>query len=314
MPLPLPNLDDRTYAELVEEARSLIPTYAPFWTDHNPSDPGIALIELFAWLTEMLLYRVNRVPDANYRGFLGLLNGPDWTLTGSLDTAIRQSVMALREPYRAATCDDFEHLATQTWPKTLEAQALGSEGIVLRARCVPQRNLELASPAASAPGHVSLVVVPAEPADRPTPTPELRAALWTFLDERRLLTTRHHVVGPDYVNVEITATLFPRADARPDDVKDEAVRRVHEFFHPLTGGPDRKGWPFGRDVYVSEVYQVLEQIPTIDYVEDVVLATPSITKPDTSREQRIGDRLIGITLEPHELVAVGVDTNSFTIR
>src|SRR5690349_4133941 len=53
MPLPLPNLDDRSYTDLVEEARRLIPTYAPEWTNHNPSDPGIMLIELFAYLTEM---------------------------------------------------------------------------------------------------------------------------------------------------------------------------------------------------------------------------------------------------------------------
>ncbi|MFW5667313.1 MAG: baseplate protein J, partial [Coleofasciculus sp.] len=66
MSLPLPNLDDRTYADLVEEARSLIPIECPEWTDHNPSDTGIILIELFAWLTEMVLYRVNRIPDQNF--------------------------------------------------------------------------------------------------------------------------------------------------------------------------------------------------------------------------------------------------------
>ena len=54
MPIRLPNLDDRRYAELVEEALELIPVHAPQWTNHNPSDPGIMLVELFAYLTEML--------------------------------------------------------------------------------------------------------------------------------------------------------------------------------------------------------------------------------------------------------------------
>jgi predicted phage baseplate assembly protein len=76
MALPLPRLDDRTYADLVEEARRLIPSFDPSWTDHNPSDPGITLIELFAWLTEMLLYRMDRVPEAHVRTFLKLLGGP----------------------------------------------------------------------------------------------------------------------------------------------------------------------------------------------------------------------------------------------
>ncbi len=78
MPLQLPNLDDRRYADLVDEARRLIPTYAPEWTNHNPSDPGITLVELFAFLSEMLLYRLNRVTAANVLSFLKLLNGTDW--------------------------------------------------------------------------------------------------------------------------------------------------------------------------------------------------------------------------------------------
>src|SRR5262245_31619972 len=61
MALPLPNLDDRRWADLVEEARSLIPRLAPLWTDHNVHDPGITFIELFAWLAEMQIYQVNRV-------------------------------------------------------------------------------------------------------------------------------------------------------------------------------------------------------------------------------------------------------------
>jgi predicted phage baseplate assembly protein len=78
MPLTLPNLDDRTYADLVEEARAMIPTLSPEWTDHNPTDPGITLIELFAYLTEMLIYRLNRVTDAQTIAFLKLLNGLEW--------------------------------------------------------------------------------------------------------------------------------------------------------------------------------------------------------------------------------------------
>src|SRR5215813_7063947 len=73
MPLPLPNLDTRRWADLVEEGRSQIPRYARAWTDHNAHDPGITLIELFAWLTEQDIYRVNRVPDRHRRKFLALV-------------------------------------------------------------------------------------------------------------------------------------------------------------------------------------------------------------------------------------------------
>ena len=73
MPLPLPNLDTRRWADLVSEGRSLIPRYAPGWTDHNIHDPGITLIELFAWLTEAEIYRVNQIPDRHRRKFLALV-------------------------------------------------------------------------------------------------------------------------------------------------------------------------------------------------------------------------------------------------
>jgi predicted phage baseplate assembly protein len=71
--LPVPNLDDRKFQDIVDEAKRLIPRYCPEWTNHNLSDPGVALIELFAWMTEMTLYRLNQVPDAFYLRMLNLL-------------------------------------------------------------------------------------------------------------------------------------------------------------------------------------------------------------------------------------------------
>jgi predicted phage baseplate assembly protein len=73
MTLPAPVLDDRKYADIVADARQLVPRYAPEWTDLNDSDPGIALVELFAWMTEMLIFRLNEVPDLVYVKFLELL-------------------------------------------------------------------------------------------------------------------------------------------------------------------------------------------------------------------------------------------------
>lgn len=73
MALQVPNLDSRTFEQLLAEARRRISRYAPEWTDHNPSDPGMTLVELFAWLTEITLFELNRVPDLTYVKFLELL-------------------------------------------------------------------------------------------------------------------------------------------------------------------------------------------------------------------------------------------------
>lgn len=73
MRLEWPSLDDRQFQPLVDEMRKRIVRYCPEWTDYNLSDPGITLIELFAWLTDLTLYRLNQVPIKNYVAFLDLL-------------------------------------------------------------------------------------------------------------------------------------------------------------------------------------------------------------------------------------------------
>ena len=62
-----------TFQDLVDEAKRLIPTKCPEWTNHNLTDPGVALIELFAWMTELSLFRLNQVPDMFYTHMLNML-------------------------------------------------------------------------------------------------------------------------------------------------------------------------------------------------------------------------------------------------
>ena len=75
MGLPIPNLDDKTFDEILEEARSFISLYSDTWTDHNIHDLGITFIELFSWLTETYLYQINRITDVQYLKLLKMVNG-----------------------------------------------------------------------------------------------------------------------------------------------------------------------------------------------------------------------------------------------
>jgi len=285
MTLPLPNLDDRTYQDLIEEARRLIPIEYPEWTDHNPSDAGITILELMAWLTEMVIYRVNRIPDENIEVFLKLLNGKDWEKTSNfdLDTAIQQTIVDLRKRYRAVTPEDYETLILTDWPQMIASfekypEYLGSPSCqIARVKCFPQRNLENFEPENSgelkeqfAVGHMSVVIVPPKPTDEEEQSiiqqEQLCRHIWNFLNERRLLTTIHHVTLPEYVDVEISAQLRLKEGANSQEVKTSAQAAMKNFFHPLTGGDRGQGWDFGRDVYLSEVYQVLDRLPGVDYV------------------------------------------------
>src|SRR6201999_247738 len=73
MALPVPNLDDRRFQDLVDDAKRLVMRRCPEWTDHNVSDPGVTLIETFAYMTDQLLFRLNQVPDRMYVKFLDMI-------------------------------------------------------------------------------------------------------------------------------------------------------------------------------------------------------------------------------------------------
>ncbi len=73
MPIVAPQLDDLRYERMVDDIVRRIPVYAPEWTDFNDSDPGITMVQLFAYLAEQLGYRLNRIPEKNHIELLKLL-------------------------------------------------------------------------------------------------------------------------------------------------------------------------------------------------------------------------------------------------
>jgi hypothetical protein len=86
MGLPLPNLDNRTFEKLLDEAMKSIPNYASQWTNHNPADPGITLIELLAWMAEITSYRINLVAEEHLLKYLKLLGiRPQGFLAATVD-------------------------------------------------------------------------------------------------------------------------------------------------------------------------------------------------------------------------------------
>jgi hypothetical protein len=355
MPLELPTLDDRRYADLVEEARRLIPVYDPEWTNHNPSDPGITLLELFAYLTEMLLYRLDRVTTDNQGQFLKLLNGPDWNwqpgqpVTGD---DVRTAVLAVRARGRAVTTADYERLATDDFNQWLAAMQRAEQGgasldewwlvtrlartdpangpsavaRVARAACVAARNLDRGTEALRteyAPAHVSLVVLPQDPG-APQPSDQQKAALWGYLDERRTLTTRHHVVGPHYAPVSAEIVIAATSGALPAAVRDRVLDGIANLLAPLplTSGSASDatapaGWPFGRDIFASEVYERIEAVVGVDYITDLMLFSDCpATDEQCVAAQPIwhaeGD-LVGLALAPHHLPLAGFDAAAIVV-
>ena len=304
MNLPLPNLDDRTYAELVEEAIAQIPIEYPEWTDHNPSDTGIILIELLAWLTEMTLYRVNQIPDENYASFVSLLKGEQWNLPNNvsaqarkkiLESEIRKTLSELRHRYRAVTAKDYEQLVREDWNQLQQHNGLK----IARVKCLAQRDLEASDVNTVTKGHISLVVIPEDnkKINRvKNPYPKLKY----FLDDRKLLTTRLHIDNPEYVSIAITADLIIKDGANPEEVKKQAEAKVQMFFSPLNSRKywQGKGWPFGRSVYISELYKLLDDLEGVDYVDKL-----QINQDNSISEIELADnQLVDFQLENSEFI------------
>jgi hypothetical protein len=465
MPIPLPNLDDRNFPDLFDEMRASIPRYAPDWTDHNISDPGIMLVELFVWLSEALMYRLNRIPEASQARLLELLaatfyparpatvdleveatglqeglvlpqgtplratpdeggatlpfeTAHDLTLTPDAPIgAVQARQTALTQDERLGTSDGQPHqvfhlaqsflagdpagqplvsevrVDDQRWtykPSLLELSGpeftveprlglvrfgdgllgripptgaeivasyrhtLGQEGNIssrteftidegspflprpvaeaiesrvqfsfasqgdayggtdpttpndardqvtrdlrtrwriitqegfeqavleqpefnlARAKCLPELDLSAPDPFTPRPSHLSLIVVPDSNEPKPEPSPECVEQVWKFLDTRRLITCRHHVVGPTYTDVGIRAEVAHIPRVLREQQRGDIEKSLRDFFDPLRGGPEgeKRGWPFGRYVYASEVYQVIENTEGVDYVNSVTL-------------------------------------------
>ena len=211
------------------------------------------------------------------------------TMAGGVDgeeieNAKLRGPISLRTRGRAVTTEDFEHLALEAAPELARVRAVA------------------AGDGADA-GSVRVLVVPAAQDDagrlrfeQLLPSDETLARVAARLDECRVVGTRVLVEPPAYRGITIVARLRARPRVNPTRLQDDAMRAIYGYFHPITGGPEGTGWPFGRPVQVGEVYSVLQGLRGTELVEDVRLFGAD---PITGQRGQVTQRL---DLEPHALV------------
>lgn len=133
MALISPTLDNRSFEQLRDELIKRIPVYAPEWTNHNESDPGIALLELFAYLGESLLYRFNQIPDTTKIEFLRLLGvqarpAQPANVLVAASTELPEGVQILKDTEAKAGAVSFQTSdEVYVWP--LEVLAAGKTAV-----------------------------------------------------------------------------------------------------------------------------------------------------------------------------------------
>ena len=209
----------------------------------------------------------------------------------TLEAARMRVPSMMRSQGRAVSEADFEHLARQALPATIG-----------RVKCLQPRPRE----DRVNPGQVYVLVIPRvaqpesylEPTQLEPKTADVQA-LTAYLDERRLLTTRLDVRAPAYRWVSARVQLRATPGVNQAEVEAQVLARLYRFLNPLTGGKDGHGWPFGRTLFVSDVYQCLQGMPNLEFVRQVELFT---TSPGNGPQ---GEPTEEVDLVAHGVVASG---------
>jgi predicted phage baseplate assembly protein len=174
----------------------------------------------------------------------------------TLDEAKKRAPHAIRSRSRAVTAEDFEFLA-------MEASS------IKRAKSLPLYHPDF--PGVKVPGVVTVIVVPDGDGPAPTPSEGTLRTVCAYLDQRRLLTTELYVIKPGYQRVEIRTEVVANDDADLAEIKEALDQSLLDYFHPLKGGEDGLGWPFGGTIYYSRVNQRCFTIPGVQSVANLVI-------------------------------------------
>jgi hypothetical protein len=147
-----------------------------------------------------------------------------------------------------------------------------------------------------AAGWVTLIIVPQSSEPQPQPSFELRAAVHKYLAARAPATvpaSRIAVIGPTYLLVGVSATIVPTTPDQSGDVTAAVEAAVAAFLQPVAGGPEGQGWPFGRDVFLSDLATIVEDLPGVDHARHLELL--------------LGDAPVGerVVVPPDRIVAAG---------
>jgi hypothetical protein len=176
----------------------------------------------------------------------------------SIEAARARARRDLSTRYRAVTAADFE------------AVALSTPGIrVARAKAITNYH-PLYPCVADFPNWITVVVMPVTRAmPAPQPGPGFLETVARHLDRHRLVTTGVSVVAPHYVKISVSCTVKIRKRSSLSAVTALVTEALNSFLDPVEGGSDGKGWPFGRPVYPSEIYQVVDAVEGVEYAAGV---------------------------------------------
>ncbi|MCD4729616.1 MAG: putative baseplate assembly protein, partial [Bacteroidales bacterium] len=182
-----------------------------------------------------------------------------------LNDAQKRVRKELKQNFRAITSDDIEDLV------------LSTPGIrVARAKALP--NYHPQYPQLSMPGSITIVVVPyklANSTQEAIPGNGFLNTITRHIKSRRLITSRFHVISPEFIKVNVNAAIRTDPRVNVSLIKSDVEEALRNFLSPSPNKYNKMGWPFGREVLISEIYEVIESFKGIDCVQSVSLSVES---------------------------------------
>jgi len=240
VPINIPNLDDRNYAQFYNETMSVITRYYPDYGGVGLSDPVMVLAELFSYYFDVTSYQIDQISPQTWRNFATLIGVQGENARP--EELIRAALAELSSVKRAVTADDIEAIVKR---ESKNAARVGVfPGDRLRVRVVPE-----------------------EKTDK---TEEDLSRIYSLLRRCGPLCTRYDVQYAPVLAFEITAEIVKnRAMTLSDKSLSDTVRNtLNDFFSPLRGGSGG-GWEFGRAISRSEIFSLIEGIAGVDYVASI---------------------------------------------
>ncbi|NIM16383.1 MAG: putative baseplate assembly protein, partial [Candidatus Aminicenantes bacterium] len=177
----------------------------------------------------------------------------------TIDEIKTRGPILLKHRDRAVTTEDFEWLMKE------------APGDIALCKCIPVSDYS--------DKHVIVVIVPDVDDPKPYPSQALIRQVQEYLYQRILATLfspaagarRIQVTGPGYIEISVQADVIPNNIEQASIVQEKVIANLENFLHPLKGGPDNKGWPFGRAVHISEIMTVIQNTEGVDYVKSLRL-------------------------------------------
>ena len=243
-----------------------------------------------------------RMPRQSY-AFIDTVNNSRPATGGrdmeSLERAKMRALHVLKVRDRAVTAEDFEELAMR------------APAPVGRACCIQAISSTGEYAISMPPGTVKVLLIPQISRDILAPTPQdLRVSDRTmidvrkFLDERRLLTTVLEVGEPDYVysSIDVALVMNPRFDQ--ETVTRHVLDKLYSYIHPLYGGPNGTGWPFGKALTLADVYAQIAAVQGVAFLLEAKILVSRVENRETGRlsHEAVASNEEGIRLSRHEVM------------